>query len=146
MKKSTIIKRVIRENNLNELRTARSWTDHIRSLLAGLARKERVGREDAAFVQRPEKSVGKKPRKILPPEAKKTNKKIEFPDDRKDKKEQKSLNESYDSFNIEKPAGYGTFMTAQDMGIKIQSAFEHHPTVIKELYRRKTKTKNKKAT
>ena len=33
-------------------------------------------------------------------------------------KNEMALTESYDSFNIAKPAGYGTFLTAADLGIK----------------------------
>ena len=44
-------------------------------------------------------------------------------------KERSALTESYDSFNIAKPTGYGTFMTAADLGIKIQGGFAHHPSV-----------------
>lgn len=48
-------------------------------------------------------------------------------------KNKKALTESYDSFNIAKPAGYGTFLTAADLGIKIQGGFAHHPSVQKQI-------------
>ena len=48
-------------------------------------------------------------------------------------KNEEALTESYDSFNIVKPAGYGTFMTAADLGIKIQGGFAHHPSVQKQI-------------
>lgn len=51
-------------------------------------------------------------------------------------KDESSLNESYDSFNIAKPAGYGTFMTAADLGIKIQGGFAHHPSVQRQIMER----------
>jgi hypothetical protein len=51
-------------------------------------------------------------------------------------KNDQALTESYDSFNIAKPAGYGTFMTAADLGIKIKGGFAHHPTVEEEIEKR----------
>lgn len=36
-------------------------------------------------------------------------------------------------FNIQKPSGIGTFMTARDMGMKIQGGFVLHPSVEEEL-------------
>lgn len=150
---SSIIARVIRENNeqLNELRTALDDTYRKKSLLSGNERRNRIGRENAAFNPPPEKSHGKLPRNIKPDEARKRNVKVTFsePDpsqlaiiDPMADKKKKMMNESYE-FMIEKPTGYGTFMTAKDLGIKMQSAFEHHPTVSKELYRRRTRRKRK---
>jgi nicotinic acid mononucleotide adenylyltransferase len=37
-----------------------------------------------------------------------------------------------ESLQIEKGAGIGTFMTASDLGLKFQGAFEHHPSVQEE--------------
>ena len=37
-----------------------------------------------------------------------------------------------ESLQIEKGAGYGTFMTAADLGIKFSGAFKHHPSVVEE--------------
>lgn len=48
-------------------------------------------------------------------------------------KHKSALTESYDSFNIAKPTGYGTFMTAADLGIKIQGGFAHHPSIQKQI-------------
>ena len=48
-------------------------------------------------------------------------------------KNETALIESYDSFNIVKPAGYGTFLTAADLGIKIKAGFAHHPSVEEEI-------------
>ena len=137
---SKIIARVIKENRqpLDEVRTALKPKYREKSLRSGNERRNRVGDEFAAFDPPVEKSPGRKPRNIKPDEARKTNKKIIF-DPKKDKK---NINESYD-FMIEKPTGYGTFMTAKDLGIKFESAFEHHPSVVKELYRRKTRRKRK---
>ena len=154
---TSIIKRVVRENHrLDELRTAVTPLDRLRSLISGATRRDRIGKEFAAEKQPEEKSPGLKPRNIKPDEVRKDNKKINFGDTVKDKEitdkifnkkdvkeSEHNLNESYDSFNIEKPAGYGTFMTAEDMGIKIQGAFAHHPSVVKEMYRRRTKRKRK---
>lgn len=42
------------------------------------------------------------------------------------------LNESYD-FNIVKPSGFGTFLTASDLGIKANPGFHLHPSVEEEL-------------
>lgn len=154
---TSIIKRIVREGRqLDELRTAVTPLDRLRSLISGATRRERIGKQFAAEKQPEEKSPGLKPRNIKPDEVRKDNKKVNFPDTIKDKEiadkifnkkdvkeSQNNLNESYDSFNIEKPAGYGTFMTAEDMGITIQGAFAHHPSVVKEMYRRKTRRKRK---
>lgn len=155
---TSIIKRVVRENHqLDELRTAVTPLDRLRSLISGATRRDRIGKEFAAKKQPQAKSPGLKPRNIKPDEVRKDNKKVNFADTVKDqenvskpiadkivaKGSQNNLNESYDSFNIEKPAGYGTFMTAEDMGITIQGAFAHHPSVVKEMYRRRTKRKRK---
>jgi hypothetical protein len=48
-------------------------------------------------------------------------------------KNETALTESYDSFNIAKPAGYGTFLTAADLGIKIKAGFAHRPSVDEEI-------------
>ena len=48
-------------------------------------------------------------------------------------KNEMALTESYDSFNIAKPAGYGTFLTAADLGIKKKAGFAHHPSVEEEI-------------
>ena len=37
-----------------------------------------------------------------------------------------------ESLQIEKGAGYGTFMTAADLGMKFSGAFKHHPSVVEE--------------
>lgn len=154
---TSIIKKVVRESRqLGELRTAVTPLDRLRSLVSGATRRQRIGKEFAASKQPEEKSPGLKPRNIKPDEVRRDNKKVNFPDTIKDKEitdkifnkkdvkeSQSNLNESYDSFNIEKPAGYGTFMTAEDMGITIQGAFAHHPSVVKEMYRRKTRRKRK---
>jgi hypothetical protein len=53
-------------------------------------------------------------------------------------KTKSALTESYDSFNIAKPTGYGTFMTAADLGIKIQGGFAHHPSVQNQIMERES--------
>ena len=55
----------------------------------------------------------------------------------------KQLVESYD-LNIAKPAGYGTFMTAKDMGIKIKAGFALHPSVEEEIEERNNVKMDKK--
>ena len=113
----------LKQNPLEEGNMAKKWIYRLKSIISGNTRRRRIGREFAAFDQPPEKSVGLKPRKQKT-FASKTNASLltqEF--------EHNSLNEAYDSFNVVKAAGYGTFMTARDLGIKIKAGFEHHPTV-----------------
>lgn len=50
----------------------------------------------------------------------------------KKNKSKKAISESY-SLNIEKPTGYGTFLTAKQLGIHFEGAFALHPTVENEL-------------
>ena len=94
---SKIIKKVIRENQLDEGRFSDSWVTRRRSLRSGQTRKDRFGKYWASGDQPEEKSVAK-PRSERSQYANKRNKKIEY-------KNQDDLNESYDSFNIVKPAG-----------------------------------------
>jgi len=113
----------LKQNPLEEGNMAKKWIYRLKSIISGNTRRQRIGREFAAFDQPLEKSVGLKPRKQKT-FASKTNASLltqEF--------EHNSLNETYDSFNVVKAAGYGTFMTARDLGIKIKAGFEHHPTV-----------------
>jgi len=129
----------LEQNPLEEGNMAKKWMNRLKSIISGNTRRQRIGREFAAFDQPPEKSVGLKPRQQKT-FASKTNARLidvisnailgrtiaglltqEF--------EHNSLNEAYDSFNVVKAAGYGTFMTARDLGIKIKAGFEHHPTV-----------------
>jgi hypothetical protein len=51
-------------------------------------------------------------------------------------KNENALSESYE-FNIAKPAGYGTFLTAGDLGIAIKGSFAHHPTVVEAIKNKK---------
>lgn len=128
----SIIKKVVRENlDLNEVRTAITPETREKSLISGQSRRNRVGDEFAAYNPPDEKSPGLKPRNIKPDEARKVNKKVQF---------KESLDESYD-FNIVKPSGYGTFLTAKEIGIQFQSAFEHHPSVVEEIKKRNRKKK-----
>jgi hypothetical protein len=113
----------LKQNSLEEGNMAKKWIYRLKSIISGNTRRRRIGREFAAFDQPLEKSVGLKPRQQKT-FASKTNASLltqEF--------EHNSLNEAYDSFNVVKAAGYGTFMTARDLGIKIKAGFEHHPTV-----------------
>jgi hypothetical protein len=41
-------------------------------------------------------------------------------------------NELSESLQIEKGAGYGTFLTAADYGMKLQGAFQYHPSLVDE--------------
>jgi hypothetical protein len=113
----------LKQNSLEEGNMAKKWIYRLKSIISGNTRRRRIGREFAAFDQPPEKSVGLKPRQQKT-FASKTNASLltqEF--------EHNSLNEAYDSFNVVKAAGYGTFMTARDLGIKIKAGVEHHPTI-----------------
>lgn len=53
------------------------------------------------------------------------------------KKDKNQISESY-SFKVEKPTGYGTLLTAKDIGIEFKGAFALHPTVESELKKCKT--------
>ena len=126
----------INKNELNEVKTAKDWIYRLKSILSGITRKNRVGKEDAAFIERPAKSPAFKPRKQKSP-ASKTNSSLNL---------QKPITESYDSFNVVKPVGYGAFMTAKDLGIKIQGGFAHHPSVEEVLKKLEEKKNDKKDT
>ena len=131
---NSLIKRIIRENQLSEGRFSSSWVSRLRSLISGETRKQNYSKQWAASLQPPEKSPGLKPRNERSQYASKRNDSLRFKDDEnKVKKEEASLQESYNSFNIAKPAGYGTFMTADDMGLKIKAGFAHHPSVEEEI-------------
>jgi nicotinic acid mononucleotide adenylyltransferase len=144
---SKIIKRVIRENNLSEGRFSSSSTSHKRSLISGLTRRINFAKQWAASLQPTEKSPGLKPRNERSQYGAKHNASLQFKkDENKVKKEEVSLEESFNDFKIAKSAGYGTFLTSKDMGINIQGAFAHHPSVeeqIDELEKKKQKQINR---
>ena len=78
------------KNPLKEGKTAKDWIYRLKSILSGNTRRQRIGREFAAFDQPLEKSVGLKPRQQKSP-ASKTNVSLltqEF--------EHNALNEAYD--------------------------------------------------
>lgn len=134
------IKRIIRENQLNEGRFSSSWMSRLRSLISGGTRKGNFAKQWAASLQPPEKSPGLRPRDERSQYGAKHNASLRFKgDENKMKKEETSLQESYDSFNIAKPAGYGTLMTANDMGLKIKAGFAHHPSVEEEIEEKENK-------
>ena len=54
-------------------------------------------------------------------------------------KDKAALNEEYDTFLIDRPAGIGTFMTARDLGISTQGGYVHHPSVEEALCKKKRK-------
>ena len=56
-------------------------------------------------------------------------------------KDKTALNEEYDTFLIDRPAGVGTFMTARDLGISTQGGYVHHPSVEEEIKCRKKQKK-----
>jgi hypothetical protein len=58
-------------------------------------------------------------------------------------KDKTALTESYD-FNIAKPSGFGTFLTAADLGIKANPGFHLHPSVEEELEEQANCKKNKR--
>jgi len=144
---NSLIKRIIRENQISEGRFSSSWISRLRSLISGETRKQNFTKQWAASLQPAEKSPGLKPRNERSQYGAKHNKKIEFKsDENKVEKEEVSLQESYDSFNIAKPSGYGSFMTAGDIGLKIKAGFAHHPSVeeaIQELENKKKKQINR---
>jgi len=129
----------LNKNDLKEGKTALDWVYRYKSILSGLTRKIRVGKEDAAFIERPAKSPAFKPRKQKDPSSKINATLLNQEYDHN------TINEGYDSFNIVKPAGYGTFLTAKDLGIKIKAGFEHHPSV-EEAIEEIEEKKNDKAT
>ena len=140
---NSLIKRIVRENQVSEGRFSSSPISHNRSLISGLTRRINFGKQWAASLQPPEKSPGLRPRDERSQYASKRNESLKFKDnENKVKKEEVSLRESYESFNIAKPAGYGTFMTADDIGLKIKAGFAHHPSVEEEI--RELEDKKKK--
>lgn len=144
---SLLVKRIIRENQVSEGRFSSSPRSRFRSLISGETRKSNFAKMWAASLQPPEKSPGLRPRDERSQYGAKHNASLQFKkDENKVKKEETSLQESYSSFNIAKPAGYGTLMTANDMGLKIKAGFTHHPSVeeeIIELEKKKQKQINK---
>lgn len=58
------------------------------------------------------------------------------------REENNDLNESYNSFLVDKPAGYGTFLTARELGILMKGGFEHHPDVQEAISCQKKKKKD----
>jgi len=144
---SGVIKRVIHEKHLSEGRFSASPQSRVRSLISGETRKSNFSKQWAASLQPPEKSPGLKPRNERSSFGAKHNRSLEFKtDENKVKKEEVSLQESYDDFKIAKAAGYGTFLTSRDIGINIKGAFAHHPSVeeeIDELEKKKQKQINR---
>lgn len=49
------------------------------------------------------------------------------------------LNSLAEEFVIDRPTGLGVMYTAGDLGIKTKGGFEHHPSVVEEMKRRKKK-------
>jgi len=139
---SKIIKKVIRENNLSEGRFSASPVSHERSVISGLTRRMNFAKQWAASLQPQEKSPGLKPRNERSQYGSKHNSTLQFKkDENKVKKEETSLQESHNSFNIEKPSGYGTFMTSNEIGLKMKAGFAHHPSVEEEIKRKEEKEK-----
>ncbi len=137
---SSIIKRIIYENKLSEGRFSSSSESHQRSLISGLTRRINFAKQWAASLQPPEKSPGLKPRNERSQYGAKHNTSLEF---KKDENKSKKINESYDSFKIAKPTGYGSLLTAHDMGIKMKAGFAHHPSVEEEIEELENKKKQK---
>lgn len=137
---SKTIKRIIDEKKLSEGRFSSSPESHERSLISGLTRRINFAKQWAASLQPQQKSPGLKPRNERSQYGAKHNASLQF---KKDENKPKKINESYDSLNIAKPSGYGTLMTAQDMGIKMKAGFEHHPSVEEEIEELENKKKQK---
>lgn len=77
-KSTIIILEMLRKKTLTEVKFAKKFFWRIRSLISGFKRQDRIGKENAAFVQPPEKSVGKLPRNIKIDSTAKRNKNIIF--------------------------------------------------------------------
>ena len=75
------IKRVIRENQLNEGRFSSSWITRLRSLISGGTRKSNFAKQWAATLQPTEKSPGLKPRNERSSFGAKHNRSLEFKKD-----------------------------------------------------------------
>ena len=87
-----------------------------------------------SILQPTEKSPGLKPRNERSRYGAKHNASLQFKkDENKVKKEEVSLEESFNDFKIVKSAGYGSFLMSKDMGINMQGAFAHHPSVEEEI-------------
>jgi len=124
----------VQQGNIQEYKTALSDTAHERSRAAQRSRKHRRTdrRNVLPGIPEPEQGVPSNRRyKELNPSSKI---KPVINDSYNDVRQ---VIESYDQLNIAKPSGYGTFMTAADMGIKIRAGFALHPSVEKEIEERK---------
>ena len=115
---------------------SKRWIYRLKSINSGLTRRNRVSKEYAAYKQPQQKSPGLKPRNERSQYGSKHNVSLELSSY---EHSGNALNESYDSFVIAKRTGYGTFMTAQDLGIKIKGGFSHHPSVEEEIKDKKDK-------
>jgi hypothetical protein len=133
---TNIVKQTVNKT-VSEGKLASSWLSHLRSLLSGEERKSNFTKVWAAYNQPKEKSPGLTPRNIRSEYGAKHNAKLNL----KNQVELPSnmISESYNELKIERATGYGTFLTAKDIGIKFQSAFEHHPSVEEELKKKNEK-------
>lgn len=128
-----LAKRIVEEGFIEEVRTAISPSDHLAARRAQETRGKKTRlRNNINFPKAPQGLPSSRLPKQLTPASKIPSYTIDsFQHD------DKHIIESYDSFNIVKPAGFGTLMTAKDLGIKIKAGFSHHPTVEEEIEEKK---------